>query len=274
MAGHFNLFDPYRLVNPAAANVYYNTSGTAAGASSTSLNKGRAVGLTSSVSAGFTKVALGDRGRPHYGSKVVGGIGAGAAMWSTSAAVSLTSVAASGGFARYTKTSHGRSVGDIINVTDTNSVVNGPQRITAVPTANTFDTDMPYTSGAGTMTYLLSRGNFATMTAGTYVMRKVATTLAGQSNTVLRSGASDFGVRRSIHKLEHMRTYRVATAIRAGYWNEYNGTWSTAPTSADDASTMGTDHAATPTLAVPGELVYRSGKPLPVQEDYDAKTVG
>lgn len=268
--GHFGHYDPYRLVNPDAADVYYNTSGSAAGASTAGLNKGRAVGLTSLGSAGFTKVALGHRGRPHYGSKVVGGLTIGHALW-TSSAESAT-IAAAGGYARYTDNSHGLAVGDIVNVTDTNGIVAGPQRITAKDT-NTFTTTKPYTSGAGTITYYAGVGNFATMTAGTYVMRKVTTTLAGQANTLLRSGASDFGVRRSIHKLEHLRTRRVASAIRSGYWNIYSGVFSTAPTVADDISTFGTDEAATPTISKPGELVYRWGKPLPEQDDYQARSM-
>ena len=88
---------------------------------------------------------------------------------------------------------------------------------------------------------------------------------------------NDFGIRRSIHKLEHMYTRRVATAIRAGYWNIFTGTWSTDPVVADDAPTWGTDDAANPTRAIPGELVYRvSGQPDGTngitQDDYEAKT--
>ncbi len=275
MGGHFGLYDPYLLVNPSAGNDYYDTAGSASGASTTDLNKGRATGLGTggTTSIGMTDVPFGDRGRPHYGSLVLGGINVGSAQWGASVAV--TSVAATaGGFSVYTLASHVLSVGDIINVSDTNSIYHGPQRVTA-ETTNTFTTDLPSDGlGEGTLAYRAAAGNFATMTAGAYVMRKVTTTLAGQSNTVLRSGASDFGVRRSIHKLEHMRTNRVATAIRAGYWNIYSGTFSTAPTVADDASTMGTDNAAAPTLAIPGELVYRTGKPLPEQDDYSAKTVG
>lgn len=32
------------------------------------------------------------------------------------------------------------------------------------------------------------------------------------------------------------------------------------------------DHAAAPTRAIPGELVYKLGQPVPVMADYSAKT--
>lgn len=111
---------------------------------------------------------------------------------------------------------------------------------------------------------------------------KLTTTLAGSvSNTFLRSGASDLGSRRSIHRQEKVRTTRTTTAIRAGYWNIYTGTWSTTPTTAvdnfwdianDTTSSTSTDQAATPTRSVPGELTYKLGQPSPVSVDYAAKT--
>jgi hypothetical protein len=78
-----------------------------------------------------------------------------------------------------------------------------------------------------------------------------------------------------------VRTTRTTTAIRAGYWNIYTGTWSTTPTTAvdnfwdianDTTSSTSTDQAATPTRSVPGELTYKLGQPSPVSVDYPAKT--
>lgn len=109
---------------------------------------------------------------------------------------------------------------------------------------------------------------------------KVTDTLAGSvSNDALLGGAAD-GNRRSIHRQEKVRSTRTTTAIRAGYWNMYNGSWSTTPTTAVDAffsnsanstSSTSTDEAASPTRAVPGELVYKLGQPVPVSVDYEAK---
>lgn len=260
----------YKIVNPSAGNDYYDTSGSATTASTQpDVTVGRAKGLggnqtlLSNVSNG---VDLGV-----FGSRLLGGNHIGHAFWGS--AVSVTSVAAVGGYAKYTLNSHGRAVGDVINITDTNNVVQGTQRITAKD-ANTFTTTKPYTSGAGTLTYRLATGTLGYLVAGTYIIRRVSATIAGIANTLLRSGASDYGVRRSIHKLEALRTRKVATAIRAGYWDEYNGVFTTAPSVSNDASTFGTDDAAAPTASVPGELTYKTGKPVPVQDEYAARTSG
>lgn len=267
-----------RVVNPAAADVLYTNAGVAYDSQSDMTAQqpavqptlaGRAKGLYSNrtllnvVGHGITCAV--------FGSTVVGGPNVGYAAWSASA--ESATVAAASGYAKYTDNAHGLSVGDIVNVTDTNDVVGGPQRITAADT-NTFTTNKAYTSGAGTVTYYTSSGTqFASMTAEKYVIRRVSDELAGGvSNTTLRSGGSDYQIRRSIQKLEHMYTTRVATAIRAGYWNEYSGAWSTDPTTADDASTFGTDDAAADNRTAPGELVYKEPTPVPVMDDYQART--
>jgi hypothetical protein len=100
--------------------------------------------------------------------------------------------------------------------------------------------------------------------------KRVTKKLAGVTNTYLQSGAATPGLVRSIHKLEVLRTRRVATAIRAGALNIYTGVISPAPTVAVD--TLATDEAATPTRAVPGELVYKTGAPTPIQDNYKPKT--
>lgn len=102
------------------------------------------------------------------------------------------------------------------------------------------------------------------------VAKRVTKTLSGVSNTYLQSGASVPGNIRSIHKINAVRTRRLTTAIRAGYWNIYSGAFSPAPTVAVD--TFSTDDAANPTRSVPGELVYKTSAPEPVQDDYKAKT--
>ena len=115
------------------------------------------------------------------------------------------------------------------------------------------------------------------LSAGTFsynnqkpVAKRVTETLSGVANTTLQSGAAQPGLVRSIHKLEVLRTRRLTTAIRAGYWNIYSGSWTTNPTVAVDS--LATDEAATPTRSVPGELVYKTGAKVPVQANYKAKT--
>lgn len=194
-----------------------------------------------------------------------------------SSTTAITSVADDGnGFCDFTLATHGLSVGDVLSVTgSTSGNVDGVQKITSVPDANSFVTDKAYTAAATAGSYATVAGNFATLTAEAYIMLGYASSAAGGQKATTGFGA-DHGIRRSIHKMEAMRTYRVATAIRAGYWDEYTGTWSTAVTSADDISDMGTDEAATPSYATPGELVYRvSGQPDGTngvtQGDYPAK---
>lgn len=86
----------------------------------------------------------------------------------------------------------------------------------------------------------------------------------------LKSGALVPGLIRSIHKLETLRTRRLTTAIRAGYWNIYTGQFTTPPTVATDS--LASDSAANPTRSSPGDLVYRTGQKTPVVTNYKPKT--
>lgn len=255
-------------------------NGSAITATSTKYKGGTIFALGTSVPADTAITAfvqLGNRAAVH-GSQVVQSKDVFGAFHT--APVAITAVADDGsGFCDYELTAHGLSVGDVVNVTgSTSGNVDGPQKITSLPDANSFVTDKAYVASASAGSYTLVNGRFASMTAGTYIIRGYSMTPASESVGVATYG-NDFGIRRSIHKLEHMRTRRVATAIRAGNWNIYTGTFSTDPTVADDAPTWGTDEAANPTRAIPGELVYRhSGMPDgtygPVQKDYPAKTNG
>jgi len=104
------------------------------------------------------------------------------------------------------------------------------------------------------------------------VAKRVTEELAGGvSNTVLLSGAAQPGLLRSIHKLEVVRTRRFTMAIRDNKYNRYTGQWE-AGYPVVDVDTLATDEAATPTRAVPGELVYKTGAPVPVQDNYKEKT--
>ena len=112
------------------------------------------------------------------------------------------------------------------------------------------------------------------------IAMRFTTTIAGTGNTFLIAGADTPGLRRSIHKQEIVRSRRLTTAIRAGYWNIYSGQFSTAPTVAVDntysisgASTQSTtaDNAATPSLAIPGEFTIKLGQQLPVNSGYKPK---
>lgn len=117
---------------------------------------------------------------------------------------------------------------------------------------------------------------------------RITSVIAGVENSALATTANQPTLTRSIHRQEKVRTRRLTTAIRAGKWNIFKGAFlnnqnQTAdnPTNAVDnfwdnagntTSATSTDQAASPTRSVPGELTYKTGAPLPVNDDYKAKT--
>lgn len=101
------------------------------------------------------------------------------------------------------------------------------------------------------------------------IAKRVSTTISGQSNDILQSGAGVPGDARSINKRESFKVSKIATAIRAGEWNIYTGEWGSPPTATTESP--GDDHAATPTRTIPGEFTYKLGQPIPVNDDYKAK---
>lgn len=114
----------------------------------------------------------------------------------------------------------------------------------------------------------LSSGIYNAQRAGKYVMKKVTTELAGLTKTTLRSGGADFGQRRPIHFIESIRT----TFLHSWTWtsnSEGHPTYTGVKTTT--LNNFGTDDAARPSRLVPGELVYKTGRPLPVQDDYKPK---
>lgn len=110
-------------------------------------------------------------------------------------------------------------------------------------------------------TSALSAGTFAYNNQKP-VAKRYSILISGTSNSFLQTGAARPELVRSIQKLETLRTRRLTTAIRAGYWNIYSGTFSTQPTNAVDS--LGTDTAAAPTQAIPGQIVYMAGGKNPL----------
>lgn len=153
-----------------------------------------------------------------------------------------------------------------------------------------------------------SSGSFATMTKGAYIMRRVTTALAGVSNTTLRSGSSDYAIRRSIHRVQasgirtsFMRgiTFLVDTATiteltnNTTRLNDYTIVYSnnSASTGVVPAFTVANvfyqnsatatvpasqtnDIVANPSLAVPGQLVFKAPAALATLATYKARTQG
>ena len=127
----------------------------------------------------------------------------------------------------------------------------------------------------------LSGGTFKSENQRGVIQRVTSSLAGGVSNTFLTNAADDVANARSIARQEVVTTTRTATAIRAGNWNPYTGTWSSGPTVATDqfwdiandtTSATSTDEAASPSRSVPGELTYKLGQPVPVSVDYDTKT--
>lgn len=115
------------------------------------------------------------------------------------------------------------------------------------------------------------------LTAGSFsyanqkpVAKRVTASLAGVSNTVLRSGAARPDLVQSIHKTQSFRTRRQSTAFVAGYFNLFTGKFTTPPTVAVD--TFANDVAASPTRSEPGKLQYMTGGKVPTRDNYKSKT--
>lgn len=204
-----------------------------------------------------------------------------------------TAVGDASGFCDFTDTSHGLSVGDVVSITgSTTGNVDGVHVITSLPDVNSFVTNRPFVTSATAGVYTLVQGRFASMTAEVYIVKGFSMVPAAQAGTFPTYGKP--GITNSIHQMLHMRTVRVATAIRAGFWDIFAGVFTTALVTADDMPDFNVgsdldgaaenDHAANPTYAVPGELVYRvsgqqDGGPTGTGndngitlDDYEAKT--
>lgn len=111
--------------------------------------------------------------------------------------------------------------------------------------------------------------NFAyQMVAGRYIMKRNTSYVNGSSSTFLNSGAADAGFRRPIPKLETTRQ------LGSGWltsWSYETGAI-TKGSNAGNASSFGNDDAARPSDATPGELSYKTGAKLPVQDEYAPRT--
>lgn len=100
----------------------------------------------------------------------------------------------------------------------------------------------------------------------------VTTELSGVNTNAIKSPAND-GVKRSINKTENNKSVLFTTALRANKYNRVTGKWEAGYPAAQTIS-FSSDEAANPTLSVPGELTYRTGAKVPVNDNYKNKTNG
>lgn len=112
---------------------------------------------------------------------------------------------------------------------------------------------------AGTLAFENQRG----------VIRRVTNTLSEVSNDILVAGASVPSQRDPIHQTSGTYITDLTTAIRDGRWNAYSGAFSPDVSGVD--ADFGSDSAANPTRAIPGELYYLQGGKLAVTGTYSAK---
>jgi hypothetical protein len=183
-------------------------------------------------------------------------------------------------YVKIVDSSHGALVGDVIDVTDTNGVMNGTFVVIVVDDSGNFTINQVDKTGEGDIGYrIISSATSDANTEGTYVIRRIYTGLV--------SGGTNPTYRRSIHKVEAARHSGVTAAIRAGYWDVFSGSFSTLPspanTSLGDVAGNNTtnipdkDHEANASWTTGGEFVYReSGKPAAttggaLRSDYTAK---
>jgi hypothetical protein len=125
------------------------------------------------------------------------------------------------------------------------------------------------TGSSGNVGTFKSLTNFAQqMLPGHYIMKKRTFFVNGSANSYLTSCASESSERmRAIPYLESTRTYGSGVSTS---FNPFTGQL-TKGGNAGGLASFGNDHAARPTDAIPGELVYKTGAKLPVQNDYAPK---
>jgi hypothetical protein len=128
---------------------------------------------------------------------------------------------------------------------------------------------------------VLNSGVFASMTKGKYVIIRQSDTLAGLPNTLMNSGAADFGNRRRVNKVVVIRTshlYTFSLQNSAGRHSSRlvltysNKNYFTA-NAIGIGNGVGPDDAASPTIGVPGEFVIKEPALIPTLKDYPARTL-
>ena len=152
-------------------------------------------------------------------------------------------------------------------------------------TASTFGEGNPVITIISGVGGVVSANQAASINAGVQVISVAQTTIAGIANTTLQGGQSD-SANAAYTPLQEtaVRTYFYKTAVVAGNWNVFDGTFSSITNavsgawdiaaSTDDAADIraaGTDITANPTQDAPGQLTYRDGSPNPINDDYNAR---
>ena len=113
--------------------------------------------------------------------------------------------------------------------------------------------------------------NFAyQMVAGRYIMKKNTAYVNGTASTLLTSCASDVGGGGPVNPA-YLETTRALGSGAITSWDYETGAI-TKGANAGAVVSFGADHAARETDAEPGELQYKTGAKLPVEDDYKPRT--
>ena len=154
--------------------------------------------------------------------------------------------------------------------------------------ASTFGEGNPVTtivSGVGGVDGTNKALPTSAFNSGGQVINYVQSTIAGAANTTLLGGQSN-SANDAFTPLQTdvVKTYYYKTAVVAGNWNIFNGTFSSISNAdsgayningaVDNAGTMrgsGTDVSANPSQPYPGILTYRDGSPNPTNDFYQAR---
>lgn len=113
---------------------------------------------------------------------------------------------------------------------------------------------------------LVSASNFANNS--TSLIMGYSLTVGGIARDALKFSDSN-AYARNVNKIEGLTTRLVAGSIRLGRYDIYSGTFSITPSGSTDS--FSDDHAASPTMAIPGELTYFYGSPT--NADYEARNI-
>lgn len=121
-------------------------------------------------------------------------------------------------------------------------------------------------TGSNPTFYTLPKSAMKQARDGQYIIFGNSGSIAGSANTAIKSGSTE--PNRDGNFTTKVRTTRTALAIQAGYWNEYTGSWSTAPTTADDTSALSitSDNAYTQS----GKITYMATGKTPTRVAYNA----
>jgi hypothetical protein len=178
------------------------------------------------------------------------------------------------GFCLITKTSHGLSVGDWVRVEGTDVLgYNVVHRVKAVVSSSTFQTDIRYTVDATVVgTYKPLARNFGKVVRNQYIASIIGTQIAGTADNTLLFGGAYGKLPYNVANGEYlygvtaidMFTGAVTYNGNRGLLNKYHNI---------DANNENLVSEPLPTRAVPGRLVYQSGKSTPVQTSYNARTI-